>query len=238
MVNQHFARRVPPDSLSHSYERVPIHALSQIISRAVSSELGPLFGLKFAENIHATTYHCYGLMLISSPTLRQFCLRLARYYPRVTTNKSVSFDVAGDTARLIYHCHGDVHDSPAARLRVFRVGRQPQVRMLRMVSSPGFAPKAVKFSTPAPLGFVEDYRHYFAVLSSLVAMLTPCALTPRPSTRPWRSNAELARRSERQVFDHLNQMGSVDLETQIRMAFSISFPRVTMGRPTSLIGWD
>ena len=67
---------VAPDALTHSYERVPIQSLSQIISRAVSSELGPLFGLKFAENIHATTYHCYGLMLISSPTLRQFCLRL------------------------------------------------------------------------------------------------------------------------------------------------------------------
>ena len=176
---------VPPDSLSHSYERVPIHALSQIISRAVSSELGPLFGLKFAENIHATTYHCYGLMLISSPTLRQFCLRLARYYPWVTTNKSVSFDVAGDTARLIYHCHGDVHDSPAARLARISGWAATWVRMLRMVSSPGFAPKAVKFSSPAPLGFVEDYHIIFAVLSSLVAMLTPCALTPRPSTRPW-----------------------------------------------------
>ena len=69
---------VAPDSLSYSYERVPINTLSQLISRAVSSELGPLFGLKFGENIHATTYHCYGLMLISSPTLRQFCLRLAR----------------------------------------------------------------------------------------------------------------------------------------------------------------
>ena len=48
---------VAPDSVSQSCERVPIQALSQIISRAVSSELGPLFGLKFAENIHATTYH-------------------------------------------------------------------------------------------------------------------------------------------------------------------------------------
>ena len=46
---------VAPDSISQSCDRVPIQSLSQIISRAVSSELGPLFGLKFAENIHATT---------------------------------------------------------------------------------------------------------------------------------------------------------------------------------------
>ena len=222
---------VPPDSLSHSYERVPIHALSQIISRAVSSELGPLFGLKFAENIHATTYHCYGLMLISSPTLRQFCLRLARYYPWVTTNKSVSFDVAGDTARLIYHCHGDVHDSPAARLARISGWAATWIRMLRMVSSPGFAPKAVKFSSPAPLGFVEDYRHYFRCPLEFGSDVDALCFDPEALDTPLAGgNAELARRSERQVFDHLNQMGSVDLETQIRMAFFDLLPAGNYGR--------
>ena len=143
------------------HERVSIHSLSKIISHAVSSELGPLFGLKFAENIHATTYHCYGLMLISSPTLRQFCLRLSRYYAWVTTNKSVSFEVQGDIARLVYNWQGDTEDSPKARLARISGWAATWVRMLRMVSSPGFAPKAVTFSCPAPLGFVEDYQQYF-----------------------------------------------------------------------------
>lgn len=211
---------VAPDSLSYSYERVPINTLSQLISRAVSSELGPLFGLKFGENIHATTYHSYGLMLISSPTLRQFCLRLARYYPWVATNKSVTFDVQGDSARLIYHCHRETDDSPNAHLVRISGWAATWVRMLRMVSSPSFVPKAVKFSSPAPLGFVEDYRHYFRCPLEFGSDLDALCFDAETLDTPLAGgNAELARRSERQVFDHLNQMGSVDLETQIRMAF-------------------
>jgi AraC-like DNA-binding protein len=223
---------VAPDALTHVYERVSIHSLSQIISRAVSSELGPLFGLKFAENIHATTYHCYGLMLISSPTLRQFCLRLSRYYAWVTTNKSVSFDVQGDTARLIYHCDGDRADSPNARLARISGWAATWVRMLRMVSSPGFSPKLVMFSSPAPVGFVEDYRQYFRCPlkfdSDTDALCFDAALLDAPLAG---GNAELARRSERQVFDHLNQIGSVDLETQIRMALFDLLPTGTYARP-------
>ena len=222
---------VPLDSLAHSYERVPLHALSQIISRAVSSELGPLFGLKFAENIHATTYHSYGLMLISSPTLRQFCLRLARYYAWVATNKSVSFDVKGDTARLIYHCNGDTHDSPAARLARISGWAATWVRMLRMVSSPRFAPKSVMFSSPAPLGFVEDYRHYFRCPLDFHSDVDALCFDAKTLDIPLAGgNAELARRSERQVFDLLNQMGSVDLETQVRMAFFDLLPEGTYAR--------
>ena len=222
---------VAPDSVSHSCERVPIQSLSQIISRAVSSELGPLFGLKFAENIHATTYHCYGLMLISSPTLRQFCLRLSRYYAWVTTNKSVAFDIQGDTARLVYHCDGDATDSPNARLARISGWAATWVRMLRMVSSPGFAPKAVTFSCPTPLGFVEDYQQYFRCPLefgySADALCFDAALLDVPLAG---GNAELARRSERQVFDHLNKIGSVDLETRMRMAFFDLLPVGTYAR--------
>jgi len=222
---------VAPDALNHSYERVPIQSLSQIISRAVSSELGPLFGLKFAENIHATTYHCYGLMLISSPTLRQFCLRLARYYAWVTTNKSVSFDVQGETARLIYHCDGDRADSPNARLARISGWAATWVRMLRMVSSPAFAPRSVTFTLPPPIGFVEDYRHYFRCPLEFDGDTDALCFDAADLDTPLAGgNAELARRSERQVFDHLNQIGSVDLEAQIRMALFDLLPTGTYGR--------
>jgi AraC-like DNA-binding protein len=210
---------VAPEALAQSFERVPIQSLSQIISRAVSSELGPLFGLKFAENVHATTYHCYGLMLISSPTLRQFCTRLARYYAWVTTNKSVSFDVVNGRAMLVYHCHEEAGDSPMARLARLSGWAATWVRMLRMVSSPSFAPVEVQFSSPPPLGFVDDYEHYFRCSlkfgSAIDALCFDASVLDEPLAG---GNAELARRSERQVFDHLRLMGSVDLETQIRMA--------------------
>jgi len=210
---------VAPEALFQSAERVSIHALSQIISRAVSSELGPLFGLKFAENVHAMTYHCYGLMLLSSPTLRQFCTRLARYYAWVTTNKSVSFEVVDGSALLVYHCHEEASDSPMARLARISGWAATWVRMLRMVSSPGFAPAEVQFSSPPPLGFVEDYEHYFRCPlkfgSALDALCFDASVLDEPLAG---GNAELARRSERQVYDHLQLMGSVDLETQVRMA--------------------
>ena len=222
---------VAPDAVARSAERVSIRSLSQIISRAVSSELGPLFGLKFAENAHATTYHCYGLMLISSPTLRQFCTRLARYYAWVTTNKSVSFEVVNDKAMLLYHCTEEVGDSPVARLARISGWAATWVRMLRMVSSPSFAPAEVKFSSPPPVGFVEDYEHYFRCPlefgSAIDALCFDAAALDEPLAG---GNAELARRSERQVFDHLQRMGSVDLETQVRMALFDLLPSGTFDR--------
>ena len=222
---------VPIGALNQCYERVSIHSLSKIISHAVSSELGPLFGLKFAENIHATTYHCYGLMLISAPTLRQCCLRLSRYYAWVTTNKSVSFEVQGDTARLVYHWQGDTADSPKARLARLSGWAATWVRMLRMVSSPGFAPKAVTFSCPAPLGFVEDYQQYFRCPlqfdSAADALCFDASMLDAPLAG---GNAELARRSERQVFDHLSKIACLDLETQVRMALLDLLPAGTYTR--------
>ena len=104
--------------------------------------------------------------------------------------------------------------------------------MLRMVSSPGFAPKAVTFSCPAPLGFVEDYQQYFRCPlqfdSAADALCFDASMLDAPLAG---GNAELARRSERQVFDHLSKIACLDLETQVRMALLDLLPTGTYTRP-------
>ena len=223
---------VPPAAISDVSQRVSIEVLSRIISRAVSSELGPLFGLKFAENIHATTYHCYGLMLLASPTLRQFCERLSRYYAWVTTDKSVTFEIEGDRAKLVYHCQPTPGDSPVERLARVSGWAATWVRMLRMAATPQFVPSAVLFTSCAPVGFVEDYERYFGCPLSFDATQDALCFALENLDVPLAGgNAELARSSERQVFEQLSRLGAVSCATRVRIALMDLLPTTQFSRP-------
>ena len=223
---------IAPSSICNVSQRVAMEALSRLISQAVSSELGPLFGLKFAENIHATTYHCYGLMLLSSPSLRQFCQRLSRYYAWVTTNKSVSFEVDGRIARLIYHCNPEANESPLVRFARVSGWAATWVRMLRMAAAPDYAPLSVQFTSCAPVGFVEDYSRYFGCPLQFDSERNSLCFDVGMLDQPLAGgNAELARQSEKQVFDQLDRMGTVSLATRVRMALFELLPEGQFTRP-------
>jgi len=220
-----------PRAINDVSQRVSIEVLSRIISQAVSSELGPLFGLKFAENIHATTYHCYGLMLLASPTLRQFCERLTRYYAWVTTDKSVTFELEGDLAKLVYHCLPTPGDSPLERLARVSGWAATWVRMLRMATTPQFVPSAVHFTSCAPVGFVEDYERYFGCPLSFDASQDALCFAVADLDAPLAGgNAELARSSERQVFEQLSRLGAVSCATRVRIALMDLLPTTRFSR--------
>ena len=228
---------IDPATLCKTDQRVSIAALSEMISHAVDSELGPLFGLKFAKNVHATTYHSYGLMLLSAPTLRQFCQQLARYYSWVSTNKSVTFEIDGDTAQLIYHCQNEPKDTPIAHLARVSGWAATWVRLLRMAVSPNYCPKLIEFSSPAPLGFDEDYQKYFGCHpqfdDEVNALCFDSAVLDHPLPG---GNARLSRICERQVYERLAQLDLLDLETRLRMGFINLLPTGKFSR-SNLANW-
>ncbi len=217
---------IKPSDLAATDTRVPLSAMSEVISRAASSELGPLFGLKFAEHVHATTYHAFGLMLLSSTTLRAFCNRLQRYYAWVSMGKSVLFEEDEDSARLIYQHSPEQNPSERDWLVQASGWAATWIRMLRMSLRPDFSPASVTFTSPEPAGFREEYEHYFGCPVTFGqdedAIVFDSAALDEPLPG---GNAELARRSEFLVFSEVRALGVFDPVNGVRLALFELLPR-------------
>lgn len=217
---------ISPGDLEIAQARAPLSAMSEVVSRAASTELGPLFGLRFAEHVHATTYHAFGLMLLSSPSLRSFCERLARYYHWVSQSKAVEFTSAGDEAVLSYSVTSDSVPTDRDWLVQASGWAATFLKLLRMAKSPDFSPLRVEFSAAEPAGFKDEYEHYFACEVRFASTGDRLVFAAAELDAPLPGgNAELARRSEMMVFREVQRLGDYDPTNSVRIALFDLLPR-------------
>jgi len=205
--------------------RVPLNLLHAALIRHVPDHIDPLFGLKFAKFVNPINYHSFGVMLTSSTTLRAFCQRLQRYYAYVNTGDEVQFN---DEAELVYRqvnlpqfvdepFESLLHDSGWAAI---------MLKMIRSVSSPDFAPLGVRFAFSAPEGYTGEFSAYFRCPIDYDSPETALCFAQETLDLPLPGgNAELARHSERLVYNYLKTFTEVEPVNAARMALFELLPR-------------
>ena len=130
--------------------------ISALFRESYSVTGDPYFGLFVAENLHFTDFHALGFALLSSSTLRDFCLRLQNYYQLVSQNVAFRLlEEDGETILAVKLLSGDI-SWESCDVVIAMV-----VRLMRAVGDPNFAPTKVQLARPRPGEGDQPYRDYF-----------------------------------------------------------------------------
>ncbi|MFK7734089.1 MAG: AraC family transcriptional regulator ligand-binding domain-containing protein [Pseudomonadales bacterium] len=204
-------------STSEYDARISLETISSIVARVSSSKLGPIFGLKYAESVHATTYHSFGIMLISSTSLRKFCERLERYYAYINTTEQTAFTVNGNQAELSYTTVVDFKNNEEALAQISGWAAT-WLKLIRMAYQPEYAPLRVTFHCDSPNDELDEFKQHFNCPLEFKAADNKIVFPVADLDLPFPGgNAELARRSECMVFDYLKNLGRVDTVNAVRI---------------------
>jgi AraC-like DNA-binding protein len=221
------ASGIAPEQLNDTDARVPLAAMSKVIARGIDSNIGPLFGIKFAEHVHATTYHSFGVMLIAARTLRDFCVCSQRYYAYVSTGKQLTFEPEGEAPRLRYHQDPAAYQGDVGKFIQASGWAATWLKLLRMVIHPNFSPVKVTFTSAEPISDQKEISRYFACpveYSSDADAIYFEGAASLDTLLPG-GNAELARRSESMVFNQVRELGETDIANSVRIALFDLLPR-------------
>lgn len=205
--------------------RVPVNLVHAALMRHIPGDLDPLFGLKFAKLVNPITYHAFGVMLTASTTLRSFCQRLERYYAYVNTGDKVCFN---ENAELTYNQAIPLEfiDESFEILLNESAWAATMLKLVRTVSSPDYAPRQVKLACTAPQGCTDEFTAYFRCPIEYDAPHTALCFVERDLDQSLPGgNAELARHSEKLVFDYLKTFTEVEIVNAARMSLFELLPR-------------
>ena len=205
--------------------RVPVDLMHEALIRHIPGELDALFGLKFAKFINPINYHAFGVMLTSSTTLRAFCQRLQRYFAYINTSDQVEFS---DRGELEYReaVPAELVDEPLEVLLHESAWAATMLKMVRSVSSPDFAPVTVRFGFSAPEGYTDEFAAYFLCPIVYDAPRTALCFAEEDLDQSLAGgNAQLARHSEKLVFDYLKTFTQVEIVNAARMSLFELLPR-------------
>jgi len=206
--------------------RICMRQLHRALNNYVPHGVDALFGLNFAKSINPINYHAFGVMLTSSMTLRDFGQRLQRYYAYLTTGERVEFN---DEGELIYRqvISAEFGVSPFEVLLHDSAWAATMLKMIRAVVSPAFSPRKVTFSFAAPQGYTAAFDEYFRCEIEYDAPETTLHFVTEDLDQLLPGgNAQLARHSEKLVYDYLKTITTeVDLANAARMALFDLLPR-------------
>ena len=205
--------------------RVPVNLMHEALARHIPGVIDPLFGLKFAKFINPINYHAFGVMLTASTTLRAFCQRLQRYFAYLNTGDRVEFSESGELGYQQW-VPAELVDQPLEGLLHESAWAATMLKLIRSVSTPDFAPLEVKFGFCAPEGFTDEFAAYFRcpVLYDQERTALCFAAEALDQSLPG-GNAELARHSEKLVYDYLKTFTDVEIVNAARMSLFELLPR-------------
>ena len=205
--------------------RVPGNLVHEALLRHLPGDIDAEFGLRFAKFINPINYHAFGVMLTSSTTLRAFCLRLQRYYAFINTGDRIEFNGDGEL-RYRQLVPQEFAGESLELLLQESAWAATMLKMVRMVASPGFAPRRLTLACEAPTGFTEKFDKYFRCPIEYEADATALYFSAEhlDDALPG-GNAELARHSEQLVFNYVKTFVEVELTNAARMSLFELLPR-------------
>ena len=134
--------------------------VAALMQRAIALTGDQCIGFRFIDYVHPTTYHALGIGLFSSSCLRDFFVRLVRYYSLFTTNTEVDWESARPDPRLVWRYSGPRIEPSVERVYVEGV-MALVIKFIRMTYRLDYEPCLVEFMWPSVTGREQDYVRVF-----------------------------------------------------------------------------
>jgi AraC-like DNA-binding protein len=203
---------VPMYNTTDPLRRMTNGEISALFRESVKITGDPYFGLFVAEVFHISQLHALGFALLSSSTLRDFCLRLHNFYRLVSQNVDIRLEESAREAVLAVKllqpdiC-SETQDTFAGLM----------VRVVRAISEHDFAPLRVELPRPMPPSGDQPYRDYFGcqVLFGqpeiCIAFDGETIDLPLPG-----ASQELAQMHDRTAMEYLEKLDKLDISNRVR----------------------
>jgi AraC-like DNA-binding protein len=188
------------DQVNNPSSRIDLNTNLSLLSAVAEHPDIDNFGLRFADHVLPTTFNALGLALISSSSLRSFCVRWQRYYSFVSTLGSPVFIESEDMPVMTFGEQPWVDKDSAVR-QIGRVGIMATfVKYIRFMHGPDFLPEKVELAWPHPGDDLALYYQYFGPKITFMAPRDAIYLDPDELNIPMpASNSALARENEKIV---------------------------------------
>lgn len=199
-------------STSDPMQRMSNLEVSCIFREAVKATDDPYFGLLVGDNFHIANLHALGFALLASSTLRDFCLRLHKYYHLVSKNVEISLSESPEESILIIKTlNPDIcWETEDAFITVM-------VRLMRNIYDPHFNPNRVELIRHPPARGDKPYRDYFncEVLFDRPEMhiCFDSAIIDKPLPG---ASKELAQMHDRTAMEYLEKLERQDIPSRVR----------------------
>jgi AraC-like DNA-binding protein len=147
---------VPMYHTSDPLRRMTNAEISALFRESVAVTGDPYFGLFVAEVFHISQLHALGFALLSSATIRDFCLRLQNFYRLASQNLEFRLlEADGETILAAKLTQPDICwetvDAFAGLI----------VRLIRTIGERHFTPVRVELVRPVPVEGRQPYLDYF-----------------------------------------------------------------------------
>jgi len=188
--------------------------VARLFELSVEATGDPAFGLFVAECLHPGNFHALGYALMSSDSLRDFCLRLENYYHVVSMNAGIHIHESDGEFRLVV----DVL-SPDVCFETQDAFTALMVRMMRFIYRPDFNPLRVELIRPVPVCGAEPYEdcfgHELRFGCPRLTIALDAGLVDRTLTG---ASKELAQMHDQTAMQYLMKLEKEDIVNRARVA--------------------
>ncbi len=176
----------------------------------------PGFGLKSSDFIHPTSYHAFGLGLLSSSTLCSYLMRWERFYACITTHATMQVRDDPKGALLEYRFFGPGDKYPQAERIMRDANLALVIKYIRFMYRPDYQPLKVELLYAPSKGMSALYRQYFGNHLEFNAEKNAVWVSHADLDKQLpAANAELARQNDQVVVAFLARMDRANIPAQV-----------------------
>lgn len=206
-----------PEDLANPSTRIDSLTHCTFLESAYKLCAEPALGLLASDFIHPTSYHNWGLALLSSSTLRSYLVRWERFYRLVSTHAKVGLveDTVG--SRLEFRFLVPRDQFPGAFRVMAEANLAVALKYIRFRDTTDYQPLKVELPHRSPRGRKRLYHKYLG--DNVIFGAKRPALWFRSHELDRKlpsSNSELARSNDEVLVRYMARMDRADIPTRVR----------------------
>lgn len=192
-------------------ERIPTAAMRRVMEWAVEQTGEPLIGLDIGRHLRPQNLHALGHSLQSSRNLRDFALRLSRFFRLLSSGARTRFVVTEAVAAIEFDIHELVPVAAEDALTVFLVG------FARELSADACQPCRIELRRPLPADEGARHRRALGCPVAFGQAVASIRYAPGLLDVPFiGSSDELAERSDSIALGYLAKLDQSNIEARVK----------------------
>jgi len=201
-------------AVANGDQRVPFEAVDKFWGLAVKETGNPSIGLDVVEDLNPAVYRSLGVALLCSSTIRDFCLRLVRFFAVISTLETTSFEELEHLA--IITDHSSVEYSPSTLGCHADAFAAFVVKFIRILYEPSYAPLKVELGWTPPKKYQHRYQDWFKCPVSFGFEDTKIYIDSADlNVELSGANPDIAMHNDRLAMNVLSKMQKLDLPDQV-----------------------
>lgn len=202
---------IPAEALTDPDYRIAEDKITAMFKLMVNVTNNPAIGLKVSNYIRPATFHALGYSLFASATIEDFCVRLVRFFPLLTSS---AVHYINETEQA-FELHIDIIN-PVTCNETLDAWVAIVLSFCRNIYRPDFSPLGVDLMRAEPESHKEDFSHYYKAPVKFAASKNIIYFKNEDVRQPLAAaSSELARQNDEVVIAHLAKLERGDVVRRV-----------------------